>query len=67
MKSEDEAHHGWNEEIDSDGVKAFELTDNGKLHALGRFDMEEEEHDKQCKATRRVIEIEAPSPCANHT
>jgi hypothetical protein len=60
--SVDEAHYRWNEEKNSRGVNTFDLS---KLLALGRFDMEEEEHRKQCKATNRQVEVEAPSPCPN--
>lgn len=64
-KSEDEAHHRWNEEKNPNGVNPFDLSNNGKLLAFGRFDMEEEEHRKQCKATNRQVEVEVPSPCPN--
>jgi hypothetical protein len=46
-------------------VNSFDLSNNSKLLAFGRFDMEEEEHRKQCKATNRQVEVEAPSPCPN--
>ena len=65
MESEDEAHHRWNEEKDANGVNTFDLSNDSKLLAFGRFDMEEEEHRKKCKSTNRQVQVEAPSPCPN--
>ena len=47
------------------GVNPFDFSNSRKLLALGGFDMEEE-HRKQCKATNRQIDIEAPSPCSKN-
>ena len=65
MKSEDEAYHGRNEEEDSNTVDTFDLSQKSKLLAFGRFDMEEEQHRKQCKATDRQVEAEVTPPCLN--